>query len=86
LLRAARARGAAAAELRTAAVRRISDTLGLGPDAPPAAVVTAIAARTQRPGAELDALLYGSDPHDDAALVTLAAALNDVESTTKGRQ
>ena len=84
LLRAARARDAAAAELRTAAVRRISDVLGLGPDAPPAAVVAAVAARTGRPGTEIQSLLYGDEPHDDAGLVSLAAALDDVESTMKG--
>ena len=85
LLRAARARDAAAAELRTAAIRRISDVLGLGPDAPPAAIVNAVAARTDRPGSELQSMLYGEDPPDDAALVSLAAALDDVESTMKGR-
>jgi hypothetical protein len=86
LLRAARARGAAATELRTAAVRRISDLLGLGPDPPPAAVVAAVAARTARPGAQVDSVLYGEDPHDDAALVSLAAALDELESMMKGRR
>jgi hypothetical protein len=85
LLRAARARGAAAAELRTATVRRISDMLGLGPDAPSAAVVSAVTTRTDRSSNELQELLYGGEPHDDAALVSLAAALDDVELTMKGR-
>lgn len=85
LLRAARARGAAATELRTATVRRVSDVLGLGHDAAPAAVVAAVADRTGRPGTDIQSLLYGDDPPDDAALVSLAAALDDVELTMKGR-
>jgi hypothetical protein len=86
LLRAARAHGAAAAELRTATVRRVSDLLGLGPDAPPAAVVDAVVARTDRPRADVDSVLYGEDPHDDEALVSLAADLDELESTMKGRR
>jgi hypothetical protein len=83
LLRVARARGAAADELRTATVRRLSDVLGLGPRAAPAAVVAAIATRTGRPGAEIQDLLYGAEPQSDASLVVLAAALEDVESDVR---
>lgn len=86
LMRAARARGTAAAELRTATTRRLSEMLGLGPDAPRAAVVAAVTERTGRAGHDVDDVLYGTDPHDDAALVALAAALDEIEATTKGRR
>jgi hypothetical protein len=86
LLRAARARGAAAAELRTAAVRRIEAVLGLGHDAPPSAVIEGVGEYTGRPSGEINALLFGPDPHDDASLVTLANALDDLELTMKGRR
>ena len=86
LLQAARARDAAAAELRTATVRRISEVAGLGPDAGAAAVVAAVAARTGRPSGEVETLLYGPEPADDTALVALAARLDEVESTMKGRR
>jgi hypothetical protein len=86
LLRAARARGAAAAELRTATVRRISDALGLGHDAPTAAVVAGVSSHIDRTSGEIDSLLFGPDPHDDSDLVALATALDDLESTMKGRR
>ncbi|HEY3470516.1 MAG TPA: DUF4350 domain-containing protein [Amycolatopsis sp.] len=84
LLRAARARGAAADELRTATVRRLEDALGLGHDAPRAAVVAGVTAHTDRTSGEIEALLFGAEPPDDASLVTLANALDDIESTMKG--
>lgn len=86
LMRAARARGTAAAELRTATVRRLSEALALGPDAQPSAVVAAVTERTGRRAGEIDSLLFGTDPHDDTELVSLAAALDELESTTKGRR
>jgi len=86
LLRAARARGAAASELRTATVRRLSDGLGLGHDAPAAAVVAGVSAHTDRTSGEIELLLFGPDPHDDASLVALANALDDLELTMKGRR
>jgi len=86
LLRAARARGAAAAELRTATIRRLEDALGIGHDAPPAAVVAAVSAHTDRASGEIQSLLFGPDPPDDGSLVALANTLDDVESTMKGRR
>jgi hypothetical protein len=83
LLRAARARGAAAHELRTATIRRLGEVLGLGPQPAPAAVVAATATRSGRAGTEVEALLYGAEPRDDASLVTLAAALDNVESAVR---
>lgn len=86
LMRAARARGTAASELRTATVRRLSEMLGLGPDAPRAAVVAAVTQQTNRTTHDIDELLYGNDPADDAALVTLATSLDQLEAMTKGRR
>ena len=86
LLRAARARDAAADELRTATIRRLGDVLGLGPDAPPAAIVDAVVVRTSRLGSDVESMLYGAEPDDDAALVALASALSDLESNVKGRR
>ena len=84
LLRAARARGAAASELRTATIRRLSDALGLGHDAPPVAVVAGVSAHTDRTGVEIESLLFGPEPDDDASLVALANALDDLELMMKG--
>jgi hypothetical protein len=86
LLRAARARGAAASELREATVRRLEGALGLGHDAPPAAVVAGVSTHTGHASGEIESLLFGPDPHDDAALVALANALEDLELTMKGRR
>lgn len=86
LMRAARARGTAAAELRTATIRRVSELLALGPDAPRSAVVAAVSTRIGRADRDVDDLLYGEDPHGDADLVTLANALDELESATKGRR
>ena len=86
LMRAARARGTAAIELRTASVRRLSEALALGPNAAPAAVVAAVAQQTGRTAGEVDNMLFGTEPRDDAELVSLAAALDELEATTKGRR
>jgi hypothetical protein len=86
LMRAARARGTASEELRTATIRRLSEMFGLGPDAARGAVVDAAVGRTGRAANEVDDLLYGDEPRDDGALVTLAAALDELEATTRGRR
>jgi len=86
LLRAARARDAASEELRTATIRRLSDVVGLGPDAPAAAVVDAVTSRTDRRAGDVEELLYGAEPRDDVALVALATALDDLESMVRGRR
>jgi len=86
LLRAARARDAASDELRTATIRRLSDIVALGPDAPAAAVVDAVTARTDRRASDIEELLYGAEPRDDGALVALATALEDLESMVRGRR
>lgn len=86
LLRAARARDAAAGELRMATVRRLSDALGLGPEAPHAAVVAGVCVNTGRTSGEVESLLFGTEPHDDTELISLGNALDDLESAMKGRQ
>jgi hypothetical protein len=83
LLRAARARGTAATALRTAAVARLRDLLGVGPDAVPAAVVEGVARRTGQSGAAVEVVLYGADPADDVALVRLADELDAIENTVR---
>jgi hypothetical protein len=80
LLHAARARGAAARSLRTAAVRRLSSTLRLGVDADPTSVAALVAERTATPAGDVTSVLYGGDPPDDAALVRLAQRLPSLEA------
>ena len=72
LYRAARARDRAADELRGAARDRAVRRLALGGSASRGGLLEAAAARTGANPAELDDLLYGPAPGDDAALVRLA--------------
>jgi hypothetical protein len=83
LLHAARARGSAARSLRSAAVRRLSHLLRLGPDEDPAAVAALVAERSQLPATEIHTLLYGGEPADDASLVRLAQQLPRLESAIR---
>ncbi|MER5867804.1 DUF4350 domain-containing protein [Kitasatospora sp. NPDC002040] len=78
----AKARGRAADALRRAARHRIAPTLGIPlstgePD--PTALCDAVAARVDRPTADLQALLYGTAPTDDAALLRLTDQLDALE-------
>ncbi|MFJ5926234.1 DUF4350 domain-containing protein [Kitasatospora sp. NPDC092948] len=78
----ANARGHAAETLRRAARRRAATALGLphtSGDPDPAALTEAAAARLGRPAADLQQLLYGPAPTDDAALLRLADDLDDME-------
>jgi Domain of unknown function (DUF4350) len=79
LYRARRARDRAAAALRAATVARITARTGLPQATPPDVVCQDVAARTGRPVAEISAMLFGADPPDDTALVTLAADLDTLE-------
>lgn len=86
LYRRGRSREHAAGLLRAAAIRRLAASARLpgqtgeaGPDAVGALAAT-LAARTGRPAAEIAALLAGPPPADDAALVRLAADLDDLEN------
>jgi hypothetical protein len=79
LLRAAQARGTAAASLRTGARTRLGTITRLGADPPQAALVHAVSERVRRSTADVSHLLYGPDPTDDKALMALAADLNQLE-------
>ena len=79
LYRSRRSRGRAAAVLRGAARHRITVALALPPAVPPAAACAAIADRTGRDRAEVQAVLFGPDPRDDAALVALGRDIDRLE-------
>ena len=83
LYRVAGARDRAAEALRSGARSRLIDSLGLPPDASPAAVTEAVTGRVRRPSAAVDDLLYGPPPHDDAALVRLADALDALDEEVR---
>ncbi|QFU93547.1 DUF4350 domain-containing protein [Amycolatopsis sp. YIM 10] len=74
-----------AGTLRQAARARLAPRLGLAPDAEPPALISALAARTGRPGAQLHALLYGPPPDADPALVRLADELDRLEKEVDDR-
>jgi hypothetical protein len=80
LYRRARARGRAAATLRTAALRRIARQLAVPLDAGLQQVAELTAAATGRPVAGVAELIAGAAPVDDAALVRLAAELDALEA------
>lgn len=79
LYRSRRARGRAAATLRSAALARITTRIGLPQETSPEAICHDLAARTGLAVGGLQAMLYGPVPPDDAALVTLAADLDSLE-------
>ncbi len=80
LYRRARARGRAAQVLRAAAVSRLGQRCGLPRHADPHQVAAAVAAAGGRSPADVDALLVGPDPTDDAYLVQLARDLDALET------
>ncbi|WP_426562291.1 DUF4350 domain-containing protein [Angustibacter sp. McL0619] len=79
LYRRARARGRAAQVLRVAAVRRLATRTGLARTADVSAVAAAVATATGRPADQVEDLLVGPDPADDATLVRLARDLDALE-------
>jgi hypothetical protein len=79
LYRRSRSLGTAGNALREGTRDRLGRRLGLGPRPQQPALVQAVAARTQQPAGQIEALLYGAVPVDDAALVTLARALTTLE-------
>ena len=79
LYRSRRARGRAAAALRAGALSRVEPLLGLPGDAPPDAIIEAVAERTGRDAADVRDLLYGAAPGDDPALAGLADRLDTLE-------
>lgn len=74
-----RARGHALAALRAGAAARMAGRLSLPRSAPRGALVSAIAAHTDRDGAEIDLLLYGPPPADDHDMLDLLARLDSLE-------
>jgi hypothetical protein len=79
LYRSRRARGRAAAALRTATVARLAGRLGLPQPGSPETVCTEVASRAGRDPAQVREILFGPAPRDDAALVALAAGLDSLE-------
>jgi len=77
-------RDRAAALLRAATRDRLAPLLGLPVAADRATLVRAVAARTLRTPQEVDALLYGAAPHDDARLVQLADELDRLDREVHG--
>jgi Domain of unknown function (DUF4350) len=80
LYRASRARGRAAATLRTASIRRLARRIDAPTEATPAGVVRLVAAAAGRPEADVSGLLLGPVPEHDAALVWLADQLDALEA------
>jgi hypothetical protein len=83
LYRSRRARGRAAAALRTAMLARTLPALGLAPGAPDADVVAALSARSGSAPAQIEAMLFGPPPRDDGALVALADRLDALEKEVR---
>ncbi|MCG6496379.1 DUF4350 domain-containing protein [Kitasatospora sp. A2-31] len=83
LYRRAKARGRAADALRRAAAHRLAPALGVPLDAgvpDPTALCAAVLDRLpDRPAGDVQALLYGPPPTDDAALLRLADDLDALE-------
>lgn len=72
------ARANTAAALRQTMLARLSPALGLAADASSGAVTAAVAQRSAASPDRITELLYGPPPRTDAALVTLARALDDL--------
>jgi len=79
LYRSRRARDRAGQALRAGVLQRVLPRLGLGVDAPAAAVVNAIARRSRSDPDSLQHVLFGPPPATDADLTQLARALDDIE-------
>ncbi len=84
LYRQARARGRAAATLRTAALRRMLRRLDVPAGAGPQAVADVVAGITGRRDVEVRELLLGPAPPTDAALVRIADDLDALERDLAG--
>jgi hypothetical protein len=84
LYRAAGSRGTAAEALRSGARDRLGQRLGAGRHPEPEVLAELVAARTSRPATQVQDLLYGPPPVDDAALVRLATDLDDLIQEVAG--
>lgn len=80
LYRRARAHGHAAAALRAGTAARVAHRLGLPRSADAPSLVDALARATGRPARDVEALIYGPPPTDDAGLLRLADDLHHLES------
>lgn len=80
LYRRARAHGHAGAALRAGTATRVAQRLGLPRAADAPTLVDAVARATGRPARDVEALLYGPPPTDDAGLLRLADDLDHLES------
>ncbi|MBD7918032.1 DUF4350 domain-containing protein [Cellulomonas sp. Sa3CUA2] len=80
LYRRARAHGHAAAALRAGTAARVAHRLGLPRSADAPALVDALARATGRRAGDVEALIYGPPPTDDAGLLRLADDLHHLES------
>ncbi|UZN01891.1 DUF4350 domain-containing protein [Cellulomonas sp. S1-8] len=80
LYRRARAHGHAAAALRAGTAARVAHRLGLPRSADAPSLVDALARATDRRAADVEALLYGPPPTDDASLLRLTDDLHHLES------
>jgi hypothetical protein len=79
LYRSRRARDRAAEALRTAALQRMMPRIGLGHDAQPPAVVSAVAERCGLDPQAVAHTLFGPPPGSDPDLVHLAHQLDNIE-------
>jgi hypothetical protein len=68
--------------IRIGAVQRLAESVGLSRTAPLDQVVTTVAALTQRPAGQVRAILVDDLPGDDAALMALSGAIEDLERAT----
>lgn len=85
LYRQARARGRAAATLRTAALRRLAARLDVPPETTPDGLAAIVTELTGRPGPQVRQTLLGPAPVDDATLVRLAGDLDALEQAVVRR-
>jgi hypothetical protein len=85
LYQSRRARGRAAAALRTAMLHRLMPAVGLAPGAHPDAITAAIGARSGLSSARIELMLFGPAPSTDATLVTLAADLDALEREVRAQ-
>jgi Zn-dependent protease len=85
LYQARRARGRAAAALRTALIDRLAPIAGLPRDASADTVATTLAARSGTDAEQVTTMLYGPLPGTDAALVALAGELDDLERKVRAQ-
>jgi hypothetical protein len=79
LYRRTRSRDRAAEELRAGTLARLRRPCGFAPSTSANEVVQVVADRVGRPTTEVQDMLFGGVPHDDAALIALATALKDLE-------